>query len=400
MAADSQDVKEVIEAFGAKFEEFKSKNDKRLEAVEQEKGKLNEQVSKLNTALDELEDYKGKLEAELASLKRPGATKGKEVSEHKEAFLQFMRKGREEGLAELQMKALQTGIDGDGGYAVPEEFDRSILELMRAQSPMRQLCHGMTIGTPEYKRLVNLGGAGSGWVGETDPRPETTTPKLAQITAHMGEIYANPAATQTALDDIFFNAEAWLNDEVAREFSEREADAFLKGDGTNKPKGILAYAMSTQDDSARAFGTIQKILSGTAGDFTADNLIDLELELKKGYRQNAAWMFSKSVLRKLRKLKDSDGNYIWTPGLAEGSRSTILGYKFEENEDMPTMAADSNAILFGDFKRAYTIVDRMGTRVLRDPYTNKPNVSFYTTKRVGGMLVDSSAIKVLTLSVA
>lgn len=402
MTIELKDVKQVADELGAKFEEFKQKNDKRVDAIEAEKASLSSSVDKLNEKLTELDGYKSDLEKELLELKRPGrpgAGEDKLKAEHKAAFGQFMRKGIESGLRDLEMKALNTGADDDGGYAVPEELDRTILELERNASPLRALCNQITVSTSDYKKLVNLGGAGSGWVGETAARPETNSPKLAQIVAHMGEIYANPMATQTSLDDIFFNAEAWLTGEVATEFAEKEGAAFLTGDGTNKPKGILAYAMTTQADAARAFGTLQAVESGAAGVFTGDNLIDLVYALKAGYRANARFMMSQLTVAQARKLKDSENNYLWSPGLQLGQPSTLMGYGIAENEDMPGAAADANAILFGDFNRGYTIVDRIGTRILRDPYTNKPYVGFYTTKRVGGMLTDSNAIKVLKLSV-
>lgn len=400
MAVEKKDIDDVAEALGKKFDEFKATNDKRLDAIEAEKAKLGETTEGLNAKLTELDQLKADLEASLKAQNRPDRPGGsKDVSEHKAAFQNFIRKGREEGLRELEQKALQTTVDADGGYAVPEDLDRTILELLRDESPMRQVCSQITVSTPDYKKLVNLGGAGSGWVGETAARPATGTPTLAQIAAIMGEIYANPQATQTSLDDLFFDAEGWLNAEVAREFAEQEGAAFLSGDGTNKPKGLLAYAMATTGDAARPFGTLQKIHSGTAGDFVADDLVKLVYTLKKGYRMGASWMLPMLTLFKVRTMKDTEGNYIWRPGIEAGEPSTLLGYGIVENEDMPAVAADANAVLFGNFARTYTIVDRIGTRVLRDPYTNKPNVGFYTTKRVGGMLTDSQATKVLTLSV-
>lgn len=400
MAVDHKDVAQVAEELGKRFDEFKSANDKRFEAIDAEKAKLSEQTESLNGKLTELDQLKADLEASLKESNRPSKPgNSKEVSEHKAAFESFIRKGREEGLRDLEQKALQTTVDQDGGYAVPEELDRNILELLRDESPMRQVCTQITVSTPDYKKLVNLGGAGSGWVGETEARPATGTPTLAQIAAVMGEIYANPQATQTSLDDMFFNAEAWLNAEVAREFAEKEGAAFLNGDGSNKPKGILSYSFATTGDAARAFGTLQNITSGTAGDFVADDLVKMVYTLKKGYRAGATWMLPMLTLFKVRTMKDAQGNYIWRPGLEAGQPSSLLGYGVTENEDMPAAAADAHAVLFGDFRRAYTIVDRIGTRVLRDPYTNKPNVGFYTTKRVGGMLVDSQAVKVLTLSI-
>lgn len=400
MPADIQDVKQVAEELGAKFDEFKQKNDKRVEALEAEKGKLVEQVETLNEKLGQLDDMKSALEKELAGMKRPDGTGTKAASEHKSAFMQFLRKGIDTGLGELQAKALQIGVDADGGYAVPEELDRNIIELLRDESPMRQVCNQIFVGTPDYKRLANLGGAGSGWVGETAPRPETSTPTLAQISAVMGELYANPQATQTSLDDMFFDVEGWLNSEVGREFSEKEGAAFLLGDGVNKPKGLLAYPFAVAGDKTRPYGTLQRLVSGNAGAFNGDNLIDLVQAVKAGYRRAGVWMMNNLTVAYVRKLKDNEGNYLWRPGLEVGQPSSLLGYGITENEDMPDIAADANALAFGDFKRAYTIVDRIGTRVLRDPYTNKPYVGFYTTKRVGGMLVDSQAVKVLTLSAA
>jgi len=398
MAIDEKDIGEVAKELKGAFEDFKKSNDKELESIKAEKNKLEEKTDKLNEKLGELDNLKAELEKEIKAAKRPGAAASTEVEAHKKAFGQFLRKGADDGLADLQKKAIQVAVDSDGGFAAPEELDTSLLELLRDESPMREVCGSIIIGASGYKKLVNLGGAGSGWVGETEARPATGTPTIAQLEAYMGEIYANPQATQQSLDDIHFNVEQWLSEEVAREFSEKEGNAFLLGNGTNKPKGILSYAMDVAADKGRTFGVLQKMVSGVAGSFTGDNLIDLVYSTKKGYRKNAVFMMNTLSLAKARKFKDSDGNYLWQPGLQAGQPSTLLSYGVAENEDMPDAAADANAILFGDFKRGYAIVDRFGTRVLRDPYTNKPNIGFYTTKRVGGMLLDSNAIKVLTLS--
>ncbi len=398
MSIDKKDVQEVAEELKGNFDEFKKKNDKEIEAIKSEKSKLSEQVDKLNEKLGDLDKLKNELEKELKAAKRPGAAANKDIDAHKSAFIQFIRKGVDDGLVDLQQKAVQVGVDADGGYAAPEELDKTVLELLRDESPMREECGSIIISASGYKKLVNLGGASSGWVGETDPRPDTDTPKLAEIIATMGEIYAKPKSTQTALDDMFFNVEAWIAEEVAQEFGRQEANAFLLGDGMKKPKGILSHTMATADDKARAFGTIQKFNSGAAGDFNTDNLLDLIYGLKKGYRRGAKFMMNNLTLLKLRKFKNSDGDYIWQPGLQADQPSSLLGYAIAENEDMPDVAADANAIMFGNFKRGYAIVDRMGTRTLRDPYSAKPYIEFYTTKRVGGMLLDSNAIKVLTLS--
>ena len=401
MPVDIQDVRQVADELSGRFEEFKKSNDARLNGIQQEKSKLAELVEKQNTQLSELEAYKKSIESDLLALKRPGGTGGNaDADAHKKAFGQFMRKGRDDGLGELQHKALSIGTDADGGYAVPEEIDTNIIQLQRNMSPMRAVCNQVTVGTSDYKRLVSLGGAGSGWVGETAARSETNTPTLAQVVASMGEIYANPQASQTSLDDIFFNAEKWLGEEIAREFDEKEGAAFLTGDGTNKPKGILAHTMATTADSVRAFGTLQNVITSAVGAIAADDLIKLIYTLRKGYRKDAQFMMAGTTVFAVRLMKNLEGDYLWRPGLDAGQPSTLLGYAIEENDDAPDIAASAHAVLFGDFKRTYTIVDRFGVRVLRDPYTNKPNVGFYSTKRVGGMLTDSLATKVLTIKAA
>lgn len=398
MSVDVKDVEQVAQELQAKFDAFKEKNDNRLEAVEQEKGKLAGEVETLNGKLSELDELKSALEEELKQVKRPaGGPQSKAASEHKTAFIGFMRKGKDDGLRELERKALQVGVDEDGGYAVPEELDRTILNLLKDEVVMRQEATTITVGGANYKKLVNLGGTASGWVGETDARPETDASKLGQIEPFMGEIYGNPQATQTMLDDAFFNVEDWINSELAIEFAEQEEIAFTSGNGTKKPKGFLAYASTLDPDKTRAFGTLQHILSGAAAGVTADAIIKLVYTLRKVHRNGAKFMMNNNSLFAIRILKDSEGNYLWRPGLELGQPSSLAGYGVAENEQMPDIAADAKAIAFGNFKRGYTIVDRIGTRILRDPYTKKPFVGFYTTKRTGGMLVDSQAIKLLQI---
>ncbi|HBN4768346.1 TPA: phage major capsid protein [Escherichia coli] len=398
MSVDVKDVEQVAQELQAKFDAFKEKNDKRLEAVEQEKGKLAGEVETLNGKLSELDELKSALEEELKQVKRPaGGPQSKAASEHKTAFIGFMRKGKDDGLRELERKALQVGVDEDGGYAVPEELDRTILNLLKDEVVMRQEATTITVGGANYKKLVNLGGTASGWVGETDARPETDASKLGQIEPFMGEIYGNPQATQTMLDDAFFNVEDWINSELAIEFAEQEEIAFTSGNGTKKPKGFLAYASTLDPDKTRVFGTLQHILSGAAAGVTADAIIKLVYTLRKVHRNGAKFMMNNNSLFAIRILKDSEGNYLWRPGLELGQPSSLAGYGVAENEQMPDIAADAKAIAFGNFKRGYTIVDRIGTRILRDPYTKKPFVGFYTTKRTGGMLVDSQAIKLLQI---
>ena len=397
MAIEQKDIEQVSEALEAKFTELTAKNDQALDGVKQEVSSALDQAKKLAEDVKSLQDYKDGLDEEL---KKAGRIKGQSGDnskvEHKEAFMNFVKKGKEEGLAELEAKALNLGTDADGGYAIPEELDRSILELLRDQTPMRSVCGQITVGSDDgYRKLVDLKGTASGWVGETAARSATDTPTLTEIKPVMGEIYANPQATQRSLDDVFFNAEAWLNESVALEFTEQENAAFTSGDGTNKPRGFLAYGSAATDDASRAFGTLEHMVSGASADIAADDIIKIIYKLKAGYRNGAVFMCGTDVVADLMLLKDDNGQYLWRPGLEIGQSSTLRGYSVVENEDMPTKAAGANSLAFGNFQRGYKIVDRIGTRMLRDPFTNKPYVGFYTTKRVGGMLEDSQAIKLI-----
>lgn len=396
MAVDHKDVSEVAKELKSSFEEFQKKNDKRIDAIESEKGKLAESVDTLNGKLSELDELKSSLEAELAAVKRPGGgVASKDVAEHKSAFELFVRKGKDDGLAELEQKAMQTGTDPDGGYAVPEELDRNIITALRDEVVMRQECNVVSVGTPSYKRLVNKGGTSSGWVGETDARPETNTSKIGTVEPVWGEIYGNPAATQTMLDDAFFNVEQFITGELAIEFAEQEEAAFTNGDGSKKPKGLLAYGSDDKGDKDREWGKLQHLLLKKPDELTADEVMQLVYTLRKPYRNGAKFMMNNSTLFKVRTLKDSQGNYLWQPGLQLGQPSALLGYGIAENEQFADMSAGAAPLAFGNFKRCYTILDRIGIRMLRDPYTNKPFVHFYTTKRVGSMMVDSNAVKLL-----
>ncbi|WP_392552918.1 phage major capsid protein [Orbus wheelerorum] len=394
MALDNKDVELVAQELKGQFETFKQANDKRIDAVTQEKAVLAEKVDGLNQTISELVQAKSDMEAELKSMKRPNG-QGANVSEHKEAFMRFIKKGDEAGLAELERKAMQTGSDSDGGFAVPTELNTDILAALKDQVVMRQEATVITVGTEEWKKLVNLGGTSSGWVGEIDKRPETGTSKLTEIKPIFGEIYGNPQATQRMLDDAFFSVEQFITNELVQNFAESEEIAFTSGDGTNKPKGFLAYATDTKDDKTRDWGKLQTIAPAKSGIVTGDDLLKLIYTQRKVYRAGSKFMLNNQTLFQVRLLKDSNGNYLWQPGLQLGQPSSILGYAAAENEQMPDVGDEKSPIAFGDFKRSFYIFDRIGIRMLRDPYTNKPFVGFYTTKRVGSMLADSNAIKLL-----
>ena len=398
------DMTDKIGEIARAFEEFKGKQDTVI-AEEIKKGTADivrkNEVDAINASITQLSED---LKAMEAKANRPGSGDERaEVTEHKAAFDNWMRKGREDNLAELEAKALNVTTSADGGYAVPEQIDRSILDLIKQVSPMRDLATVVSVGTSDYKKLVNVRGTASGWVAETSTRPETNTPQLAEVAAIMGELYANPQATQRMLDDAFFDTEGWLAAELATEFAYAEGAAFVSGNGTNKPKGFLAYTINTSADSARTFGDLQMVKSAVAGGFKttttssnpADSFIEVIHSMKSPLRAGAAWAMNTTTLASVRKFRDVDGNYIWRPGMIEGQSDTILGYRVVEMPDMPDVATDTYPIAFGNWTRGYYIVDRMGTRTLRDPYSNKPYVGFYATKRVGGMVVDSQAIKLL-----
>ena len=287
----------------------------------------------------------------------------------------------------------------DGGYAVPQEIDAAIEATMKAISPIRSIANVVKVGSAGYRKLVTTGGTPSGWVAEDAARPETDTPDFTEIAPPMGELYANPAASQAMLDDAAFDVEAWLAGEIGTEFARAEGAAFVSGNGVNKPKGFLSYAATSDADGVRAFGTLQYVASGSAGGFPAinpqDKLIDLVQSLRSPYRQGAVFVMNSSTASAIRKFKTSDGAFLWQPGLVGGQPDTLLGYPIVEADDMPDIAADSLSIAFGNFNAGYLIAERSETQILRDPFTNKPFVHFYATKRIGGAVTNSEAIKLM-----
>jgi HK97 family phage major capsid protein len=302
----------------------------------------------------------------------------------------------------LAAKAATITPPAKGGAAVPVEIDAVIDRVLRAASPIRSIARVVDVGSANYRKLVTTSGIVSGWVAETAARPETDTPDFAEIAPPMGELYANPAASQAMLDDAMFDVEAWLGEEIGREFARAEGVAFVSGDGVNKPRGFLAAPSSAVADATRPFGTLQFITSGAAGGFAAtnpaDRLIDLVHALASPYRQGAVWVMNSATLARVRKFKTSDGAMLWQPALTADQPQTLLGYNIVEADAMPDVAADSLSIAFGNFQAGYLIAQRAETQVLRDPYSNKPYVHFYATRRVGGAVIDSRAIKLMRFS--
>lgn len=417
LANAPMELKGIVDGIQKALAEFKSANDERLAKLEKgaAPGDYEAKLAAVQGELGKLLDLKKDIERieskqNLQGLAGPLGTKGESNPDklaYKAAFFdRFVRKGEDSAeLKGLQSKAVNIGTPADGGYAVPEQIDRAIEKLARDISPMRSVANIVTVGTSDYKKLVNTNGIASGWVGETAARTATNTSSLAEVVPPMGELYANPQVTQQALDDIFYDVEADLSAQLVEEFAVAEGSAFVSGNGTNKPKGFLAYTTAATADSSRAFGTLEHIATGVSADFAASNKADalfaVVAALKQAYRNGAGWMMNKAVLFEIMRFKDTTGQYLWQPSLQDnGIGIRLLGFGVTEAEDMPAKAANSLSVAFGNFRRGYTIVDRVGMRMLRDPYSNKPYVGFYTTKRVGGAVVNSEAIKLLKFAAA
>ena len=400
------ELKKLIEALGRAFEEFKAENDKRIKELE--KGKtdpvLADKIEKVNADLSKMSEMKKQLEAIETAIAKGGLPGGgkteleKVKAQHKDAFNRWFRTGVEGDLKSLQFKASASTLDDTaGGFTVPEEIDMAIDRVAMTVSAMRRICTVRRISTSEYKKLVSQGGTSSGWVAEKESRSETDTPTLAQIAINTKELYAMPYATQELLDDSALDIAAWLADEVSIEFQEEEGAAFITGSGVGDPKGIASYTFAA--NASYVWGKVGYIAGGHATLLnSADKLIDLQHALKSVYRNGAAWLMADSTLGKIRQLKDGEGNYLWRPGLAEGAPDTLLGKPVEIDDNVDAIGANKYPVFFANFKRAYMIVDRIGVRVLRDPYSAKPYVAFYTTKRVGGGIVMYEAIKALKIS--
>ena len=400
----SEELKSLIEQQGKAFDEFKKANDARLDAIEKGQGhaELDAKVDKIGSELDKLGAVIDDIQKKANRAAAPSAEDEAKAfnAEHKAAFDKWMRKGDESGLESLRERktAINVGTPSEGGYAVPIEQDRDIMRLVQDMSPMRQVCRVVSCSTEDYRKMINLGGTDYGWVGETDPRPATNTPTFTTIQPTFGEVYAYPETTQKALDDLFFDVQAELTYDVAEAFAKAEALAFLSGAAADKqPVGLLTATMTTEKDGDRDFGKFQYVASGKADGFAAespaDKLLDMIYATRSHYRQNGRFMLGTAALAEIRKFKDADKNYIWQPSMQAGQPATIFGYGFVVNEYMPTLGANAIPVAFGDFKSAYWIFDRIGIRTLRDPYTHKPFVGFYTTKRVGSMIANTEAVK-------
>lgn len=377
MSNSIETIRQAVDQLGHAWEAFKETNDSRLHRDEEKLARIEDEIERLETALKR-----------SATPTAEGDEPGGQTREHREAFAAYLRKGHDERLAAFESKALAVGSDPDGGYLAPTTTAAGIVKKIFETSPIRSVAAVMEIGSDRVEFLVDKDEAGSGgWVAETGVRTETATPQLAKHTIQVHEQYAEPRASQKLLDDAAIDAEAWLMEKVAEKFARTENAAFVTGDGAGKPRGFLTYPAGT------GWEEIEQVSSGAAGGLTADGLIDLQNALKTAYQANAAWLMKRATVREIRKLKDLDGQYLWQPGLGQGEPALLLGHPIVMADDMPAVAANALAVAYGDFRSGYQIVDRIGIRVLRDPFTAKPQVKFYTTKRVGGDVVNFEAIK-------
>ena len=419
------EVKTAVDALGHAFEEFKKANNEKLAEIEK-KGfadpltvekveKVNEEVSRLQAEVKAAGERADRLET--AFKRAPGSRdeqKAEAIEMERKAVQEFMRKGGQSYMGDYfrshaEFKTMSVGSDPDGGYTVLPDTTGQIVSKIYETSPMRQIASVQTISTDALEGVIDKDEATTGWVGETGSRGDTATPQMAKWRIPVHEQYANPKATQQLLDDASVNIEEWLAMKVADKMARTENTAFVNGSGVGKPRGFTDYtsAAVTTSDASRTWGVIEYKATGVAGSYgtatsaAANNLIDFVHKLKSGYRQGAVWVMNRKSLGAARQIQDGNGSYIWLPSMTAGQNSTLLGYPVVEMEDLADYSTtDAFAVWFGNFKQGYQIVDRQGIRVLRDPFTSKPYVQFYTTKRVGGDVLNTEAIKALKFGTA
>ena len=425
------DVKEAVTELNEAWHEFKKANDERLEGIEKTGTELSDHKAKVDaieakmSGLDELRERLEKAEVKLDTPEFSNGTDGKKEEEQLKAFEEMVRSvkfgqttfDRDREAAYLDAtKAVSIGTTTAGGHAVPEVVSRQIDKKLLDISVMLPLVKTVNVGTSDYKELVDVRGASGGWVGELgyspdQTRAETNTPVLQQVAPTFGIVYAYPKATEESLQDIFFNVQSWLVESAAEEFDKLIGAAIISGNGTNKPTGMLkGTPVDEADEDAsptRPFGTIQYVATGIAGAFQndrlgspignpVDTLMDTVYKLKAGYRSNARWLMNKATLNTVRKWKDNDARYIWQPSMQAGEPAQVLGYSVSEMEDMPNEGSNTFPIAFGDMRAAYTFCNRVGTSITVDDNITTPGyVKFYIRRRVGGILRNDDALKVV-----
>jgi HK97 family phage major capsid protein len=418
-------IKEAITKQAETFEEFKKTNDARLQAVasgnDARAKELDENLGRMNKDLADLSAFIKRSETELqlnrerleeleAKASSPGKTAShKRQDEHKQAFIAWIRnKGQspmdEARLYDVQRKMVEAkdvtiGTGSAGGFAVPEEIAREIERLEKKFSPVRDLVKVVQVGTSDYKELVNIRGTTAGWVGETGTRTATATSAFREATPTHGELYAYPQCSEWSLDDIFFNVEAWLAEEIAQQFAIEEGDAVIRGNGTSKPTGMINSAPTATDDFGsplRAAAVYQFVASAASPDaILPDALLTLVYKLNSMHRANAVFAMNSNTMAAVRKLKDTTNQYLWQPMYMAGQPETLLGYRVAAWEQMDDVGANTHPVAFGDFRRGYVLADRIGLRITRDNVTNIGFVRFYVRRREGGIVLNNNAIKFL-----
>jgi len=411
------EIKRLSDEIQRTVAEFKTKHERAIAG----KADIHE-VDRISAAVSNLD---AKLTDEILEVKRAAIFAGSAASEMKSRELRdyatkfdfYLRKGGAAAGQELEtaaptvpeLKALSTSVAADGGFLVTPEVDRQVHELATLVSPIRDIANVTQVGTGSVQLAVSTSNTETGWVGENDDRPDTATSELEMIEIRVGEIYAQPVATQQMLDDAFINVEQWLSSKVATAFAKQEGVAFVNGNGLLKPKGLLTYPIVA--DASLVWGSVGYIPTGASGAFVGpavgpplvqggDVLYDVVGALKYDYRPNARWLMNRKTVAACRKLKNLNGDYIWQDCLIPGQPNMLCGFPVSEVEDMPDIPANSYSIAFGDFRQAYQVIDRVGIRVLRDPFTKKAVVKFYTTKRVGGAVINFEAFKLLRFAVS
>ena len=361
--------------------------------------------AQVKTAMQQQDERMTMLNAKTMTYGRPALSAQAETDvPHKKAFGAYLRTGDDDSLRGLVLegKALSTAIAADGGYLVDPQTADTIRSMLMSTSSLRSVGNVVQVDATSFDVLIDRSEVGSGWATEAGPQTESATPTIERISIKLHELSAMPKASQRLLDDSAFDVEGWLAGKIANRFIRAEAAAFINGDGIDKPKGILLPAKVA--NTSWAWGSLGYVPSGAAADFPTTNAVDcivnLVYALGADYRTNATFLMNSKTAGAVRKMKDADGRFLWSDGLVAGQPSTLMGYPVLVSEDMPDIAANAYAIAFGDFNAGYTIAERPDLRILRDPFSAKPHVLFYASKRVGGDVTDYAAIKLLKFAVS
>jgi len=366
-------------------------------------GDLRDFQAEIKSKLKQQEERLTMLDRKSLTLGRPAlASAAAPEAPHQKAFEAYVRTGDDDalrGLA-LETKGLNTAVAGEGGYLVDPQTSDRIRTVLQSNASLRKIAKVVHVEATSYDVLIDLGNIGAGWADEVASQTETASPTVERISIPLHELAAMPKASQRLLDDAAFDIEGWLAERIADKFARAEAAAFVAGDGVNKPKGFLTHTKI--DNGAWAWGSIGYVPTGAAGSFgtSPDSVVELVYALGAEYRANGAFVMNSKTAGVVRKLKDNDGRFLWSDGLAAGEPARLMGYPVLVAEDMPDIAAGSYSIAFGDFGAGYTVAERPDIRILRDPFSAKPNVLFYATKRVGGDVSDFAAIKLLKFAVS